>query len=91
MDLFKWQKLMYVITMDYYCRFVEIAQLDRATAEAIIQHCRNIFLRHGIPEEVVTDNGSLFDSNAFRDFSKEYQFHHVASSPYYPRNNREAE
>ena len=77
--------------MDYYSRFIEIAQLDRTTAEAVIQHCKNIFSRHSVPEEVVTDNGSHFDPNAFHKFSKEYQFHHKTSSPYYPRSNGEAE
>ena len=48
---------MYLIIMDYYSRFIEIAQLD-GTAEAVILCCKNIFSRHGIPEEVVTNNGS---------------------------------
>ena len=91
MDLFEWQKLAYFVIVDYYSRFIEIAKLDRATAEAVIQHCKNIFLRHGIPNEVVTNNGSQFDSNAFRMFSKEYQFRHITSSPYYLRSNGEAE
>ena len=90
MDLFKWQKLAYLIIVDYYSRFIVIAKLDR-TAEAVIQRCKNIFSRHGIPEEVVTNNGSQLDSNAFRRLSKEYQFHHISSSPYYLRSNGEAE
>ena len=77
--------------LDYYSRFIEIAELDGTTAEAVIQHCKDIFSRHGIPEEVVTNNGLQLDSNAFRKFSKEYQFRHVTSSPYYPRSNGEAE
>ena len=39
--------------MDYYSRFIEIAQLDKTTAEAVmILCCKNIFSRHGISEEV---------------------------------------
>ena len=55
MDLFEWRKHAYLIIMDYYSRFIEIAQLDRlrTTAEAVIQRCKNIFSRHGIPKEVV--------------------------------------
>ena len=71
-DLFEWQKLTYLIMVDYYSRFIEIAKLDRTTANAEIQCCKNIFSRHGIPEDIVTNNGSQFDSNAFRRFSKEY-------------------
>ena len=92
MDLFGWKKFVYLIIVDYYSRFIKIAQLDRSrtTAETVILCCKNI-LRHGIPEKVVTDNGSQFDSNAFHKFSLEYQFRHVTSSPYYPRSNGEAE
>ena len=53
MDLFEWQKLTYLIIVDYYPRFIEKAKLDRATADAVILHCKNIFSRHSIPEEVL--------------------------------------
>ena len=76
--------------MYYYSRFVEIAKLDGTTAEAVIQGCKNI-LRHGIPEEVVMDNESHFDSNSFCRFLQEYQFCHVTSTPYYPRSYGEAQ
>ena len=82
---------MYLIIVEYYSRFIKIVKLDKTAAEAVIQHCKNIFSRHGIPEEVVTNNGSQFDSNAFHKSSKEYPFHHSTSSPYYPRSNGQAE
>ena len=91
MGLFEWQNLVYFIIMDYYSKFIEIAKLDKAMADAVIQCCKIIFWRHGIPEEFVTDNGSQFDSNVFRRFSKECQFHHVTSCPYYPRSIGEVE
>ena len=91
MNLFEWRKHVYPTIMDYYSRFIEIAQLDGTTAEAVILRCKNIFSKHGIPEEVVTDNGLQFDSNAFCKFSHEYQFRQVTSSPYYLRGNGEAE
>ena len=52
-----------------------------------------IYIKLGISwyKKVVTNNGSQFDSNAFQKLSKEYQFRHVTSSPYYPRSNRKAE
>ena len=91
MDLFEWRRHTYLIIVDYYSRFKEISQLDQTTAEAVIHRCKNIFSKHAILEEVVMDNGSQFDSNAFRKFSHEYQFCHIISRPYYPRSNGEAE
>ena len=91
MDLFEWKKATYLIIVDYYSRFIEVARLTRMTAEEVIRHCKSVFARHGIPERVITDNGPQFDSSAFRKFSKDYQFDHATSSPYYPRGNGEAE
>ena len=44
-----------------------------------------------MPEEVVMDNESQFDPNAFRRFSKEHQYDHITSSQYHPRSNGEDE
>ena len=70
---------------------MKIAKLDKTMADAVIQRCKIIFSRHGIPEEVVMNNVLQFDSNAFHRFSEEYQFRHITSSPYYPRSNEEVE
>ena len=91
MDLFKWKKHIYLIIVDYYSRFIEVGKLDNTSAGSVILRCKNIFARHGIPEQVVTDNGPQFDSNEFRKFAREYQFRHITNSPYYPRCNGEAE
>ena len=48
---------MYLIIVNFYCRFLEVGNLDKAMAEVVIQYCKIIFMRHGIPEEVVMDNG----------------------------------
>ena len=61
------------------------------TAEEVIKHCKSVFATHGIPEEVITDNGLQFDSRTFHKFSWDYQLSHVTRSLYYPQGNREAE
>ncbi|UYV78630.1 K02A2.6-like, partial [Cordylochernes scorpioides] len=56
------------------------------TSASIIVHCKSIFARHGIPLEVRSDNGPQFGS-LFKEFSHEYGFTHVTSSPRYPQSN----
>ena len=56
MDLFEWRKLAYLVILDYYSIVIEIAQLYSTISKAVTLHCKNIFLRHRIPEEVVTYN-----------------------------------
>ena len=58
---------------------------------ATVRFPRDIFARHGIPEEFLSDNGPQFASNKFASFAREIQMRHVTSSPPYPQSNGMAE
>ncbi len=90
-DLFVWDKSTYLLVVDYYSRFIEIARLQGTTAEEVILHTKSMFARHGLPEVMVSDNGPQYSSEAYAAFAREYQFEHVTSSPHYPQANGEAE
>ena len=90
-DLFEWKGNIYLLIVDYYSRFIEIAKLSRATTEQVICHFKSIFARHGIPEVLMSDNGPQFSSKQFTEFAENYQFKHITSSPYFPQSNGEAE
>ena len=42
-DLFEWKQKHFFIIVDYYSRYVEIAKLQRTTAEEVIAHTKSIF------------------------------------------------
>ena len=46
---------------------------------------------YGIPEEVISDDGPQFFTQAYERFAKVYGFTHRMSSPYHPQANGEAE
>ena len=52
---------------------------------------RQLFATHGIPEQIVTDNGPQFTSADFTNFVKSNGIQHSLSSPYHPASNGEAE
>ncbi|XP_055998895.1 uncharacterized protein K02A2.6-like [Ostrea edulis] len=50
-----------------------------------------MYSKYGIPDELVSDNGTQYTSKEFKDFTKEYGFTHTTSSPLYPKSNGQAE
>lgn len=74
MDLFEWSKKQYILIIDFFSRYIEVAQLKYTSAEVTIKAVKEAFARHGTPETVVSDNGPQFSSEQFKQFTKEYQF-----------------
>jgi transposase InsO family protein len=94
MDLFQHEGYHYLVVVDYFSRYPEVASLTKLTSQAVVEHCKAIFGRHGIPEVVVSDNGPQFNpcpSSPFRKFAEEYGFQHITSSPKFPQSNGMAE
>ncbi|XP_055388168.1 uncharacterized protein K02A2.6-like [Condylostylus longicornis] len=91
-DIFDYNKQKYLLVVDYYSTYIEIALLNTGfTAKRIIHHLKSIFARHGIPKVMISDNGPPFNSKEFKEFSISWDIDHNTSSPYYPRSNGLAE
>lgn len=90
-DLFMLGAKTYLLVIDYYSRYVEIAQLSPTRSTDVIVHMKSIFARHGVPETLITDNGPQFSGRLFESFAALYGFMHATSSPKFPQSNGEAE
>ena len=90
-DLFDWNNKNFLVVVDYYSKYIEIAEMSKTIGVLVIGKLKGIFARHGIPSEIFSDNGLPFNSNELANFGKEYGFRHVTSSPSYPVSNGEAE
>ena len=60
-------------------------------SEELVGIFSETFARHGIPDQLVTDNGSQYKSKLFHDFVKEWKFEHCTSSPFNSQSNGKAE
>ncbi|BHF64309.1 hypothetical protein SprV_0200731100 [Sparganum proliferum] len=81
----------YLILVDAYLNWPAIAPLNPATASATIAFLRRIFGQHGLPEVLVSDNGSQFDSWTYEDFCRQHNIQHLRSPPYHPHSSGQAE
>ena len=50
-----------------------------------------MFPHHGIPNSIVSDNGSSFTSSEFQNFCKMIGIKHYTCAPYKPAGNGQAE
>ncbi|KAM1889938.1 hypothetical protein ACFX13_047874 [Malus domestica] len=51
----------------------------------------NIVTRFGVPETIITDNGTIFTSDRFKDYTANLKIRLEQSTPYYPQANGQVE
>ena len=90
-DLFELGHQTFLILVDYWSNYFEVAEIHKKTAHAVITQFKVQFACHGIPEKVITGNGPEFANEAFAKFASTWKFEHRTSSPRYPQSNGKAE
>ncbi|XP_013730849.1 uncharacterized protein LOC106434521 [Brassica napus] len=86
------QKRFLLVLTDFFSKWVEAdsyASIEDAQVESFVW--RNIVCRHGVPYEIVTDNGSQFISTKFEAFCEKWKIRLTKSTPRYTQCNGQAE
>ena len=86
-DLFNHNKGWYVIVADYYSKYPWIQAVPATASKDVISALKSCFAEYGIPEDVISDNGSQFTSQEYQLFAASYGFKLTTSSPHYPRGH----
>ena len=82
---------MFLIAVDAFSKWPEVRAISSTTVPVTLNVLREWFSVHGIPEQVVTDNGSQFTSEGFKVFMERNGVLHIKSAPYHPASNGLAE
>lgn len=85
-DVFEHKGKPYLVVVAYYSKFIETSLMRDKTEGTIVTHMKSIFARHGIPEELVSDN-MPYNSKGFKHFASDWGFKLTTSSPTYPQVN----
>ena len=73
-----------MVIVHYLSRYPEVVKFRSTTISADFDVFKVVYFRHGIPETVRSDNGTLFSSGEFARFAT-YGFKHTTSSPHFPQ------
>lgn len=82
---------MFLVLIDAHSKWLEVKIVSSATSSATIEHLHSILSVHGLPEVIVSDNGTAFTSAEFQDFMKSNGIRHIRTAPYHPASNGQAE
>ena len=82
---------MYLIIVDAHSKWIEAVCTPSATSAAVIEELNVLFAQFGLPDTIVTDNGTCFVSAEFAVYLKKYGIKHITSAPYHPATNGMAE
>ena len=82
---------MILVAVDAYSKWIEAKVVHSSTTQVTIEQLRGLFATHGLPETIVTDNGTCFTSAEFQQFVERNNIQHITSPAYHPSSNGLAE
>ncbi|XP_072171469.1 uncharacterized protein [Diadema setosum] len=82
---------MFLVLVDSHSKWMDVFPVYKATSSITIEKLRETFAIHGLPELIVTDNGSVFTSDEFQQFLQLNGIRHVRTAPFHPSSNGLAE
>ena len=86
-DYFDWNGNKYLLIADYYSRFPILRSVTNMTAMHLVTTLKSVFSEYGIPQELVSDQGTQFVSAHYVEFARQYGIKITHSSPRYPQSN----
>ena len=78
---------MILIIIDAHSKWIDAHVTEVATSAATIGKLMQTFATHGLPDTLVSDNGSCFTSTEFANFMSSNGIRHVKVAPHHPSSN----
>ena len=72
---------------EYVTKWVETEVLPRAIEDSVIELFFHIFVRYGLPRDIITEDGPHFSRNKIASTLKNYHVQHKITIPYHLQVN----
>lgn len=77
-----------LVAIDYFTKWVEAASFAYVTKNVVALFINHYLIcQYGIPERIITDNGTNLNNTMITEISTEFKIKHHNSSPYRPKMN----
>ena len=76
-----------LVISDYATRFPEAYPLRRCTAVSVADKLTDLFSRVGVPNEILTDQGTNFTSEVLKELYRILGIKAITTSPYHPQTD----
>jgi transposase InsO family protein len=67
-----------LVAIDKFSKWIEVRPLTSIRSEQAVAFFTNIIHRFGVPNSIITDNGTQFTGKKFLDFCED---HHICNAP----------
>ena len=81
----------FLMVVDAHSKWIEVSVVPSTSAAVTIDKLRHMFATHGLPEVLVSDNGTGFTNTEFKEFLKRNGIEHRTTTPYHTSSNGLAE
>lgn len=81
----------FLVMVNVYSNWAEVEIMTSMKAAAVVTSLRKMFATHGVPDVIVSDNGTTFTSAELQTFLECNGVRAVFTAPYHPASNGRAE
>ena len=81
----------FLVLVDSHSKWIEVEKVPNTSSASTLRALQRIFTTHGLPDSIVSDNGTAFTSEEFSVFCKRQGIRHIRSAPRHPATNGLAE
>jgi transposase InsO family protein len=80
-----------LVAVDKFSKWIEAVPITNQEATTTVKFFESIIYRHGIPNSIITENGTNFTSGEFQEFAKDLGIKIKYASVAHPKSNGQVE
>jgi hypothetical protein len=85
------QGQLYFVVVNAHSKCLEVFSVLSTSCQVIVKVLQKLFMSHGLPRVIVSDNATSFKGEEFQKFMSDNGIVHITSAPHHPATNGLAE